>query len=295
MLKLCDKDIPLVEFVNISMDVECNVYTISDFYESKNASEITVPHRVDFSQIIYITEGDGKHRVDDNTYALKTGSMVFVSRHQVNKFDISHDVSGFVIEFHDDIIACGEDYHYMGDIKSALDNINFMQDNNNEHKVCFEMIYTEFMGVSDNFSREIIRNAICMFLLKTIVRHHKKTLDTRLSITYKIRDRNERDFVRYKSLIKKHSHHTVSSYSKIMGVSINRLNNLSKEFAGVTAKQIIDTQIAIEAKRLLAHSHYSIKDIAIKLGFSESTNLTKFFRRSIGITPTEYREQVKIE
>ena len=60
---------------------------------------------------------------------------------------------------------------------------------------------------------------------------------------------------------------------------------------GMTAKAFIATRINLEAKRLLAHTDLPITDLAETLGFEETTNFTKFFKRETGCTPTEFRRR----
>jgi AraC-like DNA-binding protein len=47
----------------------------------------------------------------------------------------------------------------------------------------------------------------------------------------------------------------------------------------------------LEAKRLLAHTHKSVKEIGFSLGFQEPTNFTKYFRKHTGLSPVEFRNQ----
>jgi AraC-like DNA-binding protein len=59
--------------------------------------------------------------------------------------------------------------------------------------------------------------------------------------------------------------------------------------SGHTAKELIDTRITLEAKRLLTYTHLPIAAIARNLGFSESTNFGKYFARMAGCSPGEFR------
>ena len=47
----------------------------------------------------------------------------------------------------------------------------------------------------------------------------------------------------------------------------------------------------LEAKRILAHTTESVKEIGYDLGFDEPTNFIKYFKKHSKFTPTEFREQ----
>ena len=57
----------------------------------------------------------------------------------------------------------------------------------------------------------------------------------------------------------------------------------------MTAKQVLDEWIGLEARRLLAGSDQPVAAIAMTLGFDES-NFVKFFRRVVGGTPSMFRQ-----
>ena len=65
---------------------------------------------------------------------------------------------------------------------------------------------------------------------------------------------------------------------------------MSSKILGSTPKKIIDDRIMLEAKRLLAHSSESVKEISYSLGFDEPTNFVKYFRKHHLSTPIEFRE-----
>jgi AraC-like DNA-binding protein len=67
------------------------------------------------------------------------------------------------------------------------------------------------------------------------------------------------------------------------------LSRACVQVVGQTAKQLIDRRLALEAKRLLAHSQMPVAHIGHQLGFSESTNFVKFFRRLGEETPQQFR------
>ena len=92
----------------------------------------------------------------------------------------------------------------------------------------------------------------------------------------------ERDHARTRS---------VEHYAKAAGISKRRLGELLAARTGKSTKQIIDERVILEAKRLLAHTEISVKELAAQLAFDEPTNLVKFFRHHTRETPLGFRAQ----
>jgi len=93
----------------------------------------------------------------------------------------------------------------------------------------------------------------------------------------------EKRFKKYRS---------INRYASELSIPVNRLNKASFQTIGKSPKQLIDERILLEAKRLLAHSTLSIKEIAFELGFDEPTNFIKYFRKHNHITPAEFRQKM---
>lgn len=84
----------------------------------------------------------------------------------------------------------------------------------------------------------------------------------------------------------------VNSYSGQLSVTEKRLNQATSKVLGKTPKQMIDERVMLEAKRLLAHTNESIKEIGFALGFDEPTNFIKYFKKHHKSTPVEFRESL---
>ena len=83
----------------------------------------------------------------------------------------------------------------------------------------------------------------------------------------------------------------VNYYAKEIIITEKRLNQATTKVLGKTPKEIIDERIMLEAKRILAHTTESVKEIGYDLGFEEPTNFIKFFKKHSKLTPTEFREK----
>jgi AraC-like DNA-binding protein len=81
----------------------------------------------------------------------------------------------------------------------------------------------------------------------------------------------------------------VEEYAETLGCSVRTLTRASLASTGRTAKQLVDDRVALEAKRLLAHSDLPVAEVARRLGFSEPTNFGRFFSRTVGQSPGQFR------
>ncbi len=93
-------------------------------------------------------------------------------------------------------------------------------------------------------------------------------------------------------LLKKHfmSHHLVTDYSGMMGITEKQLNRSCKSITGQTASEVIQRHIGHEAKRLLYYSTNTIKEISYHLGYHDPAHFNKFFKGMYGMTPGDYRK-----
>ena len=107
--------------------------------------------------------------------------------------------------------------------------------------------------------------------------HHKRPTFRRFHIFKKL---VEQHFVEWKS---------VNTYAMKMGCTEKSLTRAVLDAEGITAKEYVLRRLGLEAKRLLIHTDWPIGAIADKLGFKEATHFSKFFKRTVGCTPQDFR------
>ena len=88
-----------------------------------------------------------------------------------------------------------------------------------------------------------------------------------------------------------HLSRNVNFYAQKLNISPKHLNILCKKFLNLSAKNTIDNYTILEAKRELI-SNLPIKEIAYKLGFIETTNFVKYFKKQTNISPSKFKEQL---
>ena len=78
-------------------------------------------------------------------------------------------------------------------------------------------------------------------------------------------------------------------YADKMKITPKHLSRTIKQQTGLTAAEWIERHIILESKVLLRSSTMSIQQIANYLNFPTQSFFSKYFRKSVGQSPSEFR------
>ncbi len=70
------------------------------------------------------------------------------------------------------------------------------------------------------------------------------------------------------------------------------INTLCRSVVGVTPGEYIKNRILLEAKRLLYNSSLNVKEISYHLGFEDPSYFNRFFKKNLGMTAGEFRQNI---
>lgn len=87
------------------------------------------------------------------------------------------------------------------------------------------------------------------------------------------------------------SHVTLMSLAAVAGLSASHFAHAFKHSFGVPPHRYFALRRLERAKALLAAPGVSVTEIALTLGFSETSAFTSAFRKTTGLTPSEYRRE----
>ncbi len=90
------------------------------------------------------------------------------------------------------------------------------------------------------------------------------------------------------------THAPLAHYASQLGVSAAHLNALCRRYAGRSALGVIHDRLMLEARRNLVYTAMTVREVAELLGFSDPAYFTRFFKRSTGRSPTEFRERADL-
>ncbi|BAY81725.1 putative transcriptional regulator [Calothrix parasitica NIES-267] len=73
-----------------------------------------------------------------------------------------------------------------------------------------------------------------------------------------------------------------------LGISRYHFCRLFQKSMGISPYQYLIKCRIERAKELLLQPHTSIADVALKVGFSNQSHFSKYFKRVVGMTPKEF-------
>lgn len=284
------RDIQLTDFKE-----ESNGFSVLSLSEllGNHFSLLSHPHRINFNQLILITEGSGYINIDSNQFEFSQRNLFTVGKGQVEYFEMSRSTKGYIIQFTEDYI-----HKYPGD----LDWINNLKLFNPSAKPFFlsltSMEHLDFLNLTEkiitehNSEDDFAKDDIIVNLLKTFLLVAERIKRNRMGGTVTdIIDWST--LVEFKKKLEDNFHRSrlVNFYAQELNITQKKLNDLTTTFWGKSAKQVIEERVLLEIKRLLLYTNKTIKEIGLSLGFNDPTNFNKFFKKYSLTTPVTFRFQ----
>ena len=136
------------------------------------------------------------------------------------------------------------------------------------------------------FRSECLRTTYGLFLLELNAIQERTIRDRRFP------KRIEQLFFDFLRLVPIHftEHHDVGFYASQLCITPRYLSQIVREVSGRTVVDYINQMLLMETSYLLQQTSLPIADIAVRLHFSETASLTRFFTRMKGVNPREFRK-----
>ncbi|MBC7961290.1 MAG: helix-turn-helix transcriptional regulator [Vallitaleaceae bacterium] len=250
-------------------------------------------HFHDCFEISFITAGYGKYHMLNTTYELKPGDLIFfnhIEPHYLEVYD--QPFEHILILFYPSLVSNLSnpfDYQY---IRPFLErNIGC----NNKIEGTSDTI-TEMLGIVEHLfllSTEqetdlLLLKANLLILLSLINRFFQKK--ERLSPS------NSQNFARIEIALE-HIHHnyardlSLKELADLVHVSLPYFSSLFKSTTGTNLTHYINKIRIHKSLDLLRNHDLKIIHIAFECGFNSTTSFNNAFKKFMGMTPSEFREQ----
>jgi len=264
-------------------------------YRKKSGEKAAIAHAHSYYQIIWFFEEGGYHTIDFKTYDIKKNTVLFIPKGQIHAFDKQLNLKGWLIHFN-------ESFFMQHDADIFLKYHLFSL----QHQPCYGInqdtevaatSYIQLMQKELTHKHLLGHEDVLRYLLKSILilfeRVHRKENQSQLAL----KNHHELLYAKFRALLDENFHKSLSvtSYASLLHISSKTLTHITKTYSGQTASQLIGQRVILEAQRLLKFTSLQVSEIAFRVGVEDPSNFVKYFKRHIGKSPSEFREEIGIQ
>jgi AraC-like DNA-binding protein len=233
-----------------------------------------------------ITDGFGAHSVDFVDYPVSANSLLLIKPGQIQQFCLNDSLAGMLVLVDPSFL--------LPDLEDKEEKTRFWWA---PHVELTDEVAARFLAMSHNLSVDIKRfdghplrmplMQHSVYALLLLLRIYAEKLSPRDS-----NGKAYRIVVRFKELIEqdRSAYHLVKRYADLLGCTEKTLHRACICVEGRTPKAMLTERVILEAKRLLAQGRRSIAEIAQDLGFSETSNFNRFFKKNQNVSPARFRD-----
>lgn len=175
---------------------------------------------------------------------------------------------------------------YLPAVELSESRLTLAEDDLQNLKELMCIISRYLLSVDHPFRSECLRTTYGLFLLELNAILERTIRDHRFP------KRIEELFFDFLRLVPIHfaEHHDVAFYASQLCITPRYLSQIVRNVSGRTVVDYINQMLLMETSYLLQQTSLPIADIAVRLHFSETASLTRFFTRMKGINPSMYRK-----
>ncbi|WP_346317189.1 helix-turn-helix domain-containing protein [Chitinophaga sp. YIM B06452] len=251
-----------------------------------------IPHRHHDFQILWFTRAAGDHIVDFVTYELKDNMLFLLRPGQVHQLP-AKGIFGFSITFTEKF------YFSNKHERETLYDFTTLFDDSQEYAPIFiskpaaanlGMIITlmrqELSAQFEGSSSSVIKHYLNAFLLLAEREKKHNVANSPILLNHDTR------IIQLRRLVEKNfrTEHQAGFYAQQFSLTPKRLNEITRDAINKTVTDMVHDRLVLEAKRQLAFSNRSVKEICYELGFEDPAYFSRFFRNHAGTSPHEFRE-----
>lgn len=254
------------------------------------------PTQHTFYIIHWLEQGAGSYFVDFLAHAIQPNGLYFLTPGQVHAWQVESPVQGYSLFFTEEFLAVGSSEPtslHQFDFFHHLDQRPVVRVGEKKIKRIADLVETLFAEYQGSQTgRTTALQALLYLLLVEAQReytsvHEQQPTSVPSATTSLVQD--------FRYLVGEHflTLRTVEDYAKELHVNAHYLSDLVKQVTGLPPGAHLRQRLALEAKRLLAHTDLTAQQIAYQLGFEDPAYFGRFFKREVGSSPNAFRQHVR--
>lgn len=163
-------------------------------------------------------------------------------------------------------------------------------DKKDKHRVLsnFQLLYDKSQKKKHLFYHEVLKFQMRLFILEmwdifaNEIEHRKRTVQSGTL------------YERFVQMVHEHckKEREVRFYAQQLHITPKYLNYICKTTSGITASEWIQRYVRERLELLLQNTQLNIAEIADNMGFSSRSFFTRYVKKVLGVTPSEYRNRL---
>ncbi|WP_243729719.1 helix-turn-helix domain-containing protein [Salegentibacter sp. 24] len=265
------------------------------FLEVHDGTELPVDFHNQYHTHLYCHRGSIKFLLNDKKLHCKKGEFLFwFAESSISNISFSSNFKASILLVEKKFL-----YNNVPDQSWSIDAILYSRqfpikpitNDSDKQKILsnFRSIYDRFLETDHRFYEEALKLQMQIFILEmwhtfaNMYERHKRTLQTGTL------------YENFTQLLQQYcmQEREVQFYSTKLHITAKYLNQVCKNNTGITASEWIQRYTKERIIFLLQNKNLNIAEIANRMNFSSRSFFTRYVKKQIGVTPSEYRKRLE--
>ena len=271
-------------YLMMESDIKSLSFQLESITKSKYDSDWhSTLHTHPFTELFYVVDGKGEFNIQGQRFPVKPNDFVIINP-QVEHTELSSPdgpLEYIVLGIN------GLSFSNLTPVSEGGHPFSFFNLRDEQKDILRYLNAMVQEATSQSMSYELVCHNLLEILLIKILRHQHFDLEVGKQ------SKATKDISFIKHYLETYYHESIQLEDLASMTHLSRFyisHSFKKEIGMSPMEYLIDIRIK-ESKILLRTTNYSISQVADIVGFTTPTYFSKQFRKSTGISPTDYREQ----
>ena len=280
----------------IEQDMNFTIHFLPDIHKSLPFQSPVF--RAEYFSFVFVKKGNGSYTIDEQSFPFSDHTLYFTNPGHIKSFDIHHIDDAWIITLtehflrenvHLDIFA---EFPFL--LAETVPPRKLPEADFAVMENLYKQIAAELSG-GGSYTHRIVGNLFVVLLLKI-----KESFwadynpieegDRNSQIVASFKQELEQSFLHLDQAESPQPMLQVQDIAQQLQLHPNYLNSVIKSKTGKTVHEWISGRTLSAAKSLLKNTSLSAKEISYRLGFSEPTHFSRFFKKQTSQSPGQYRK-----
>ena len=271
-------------YLMMESDIKSLSFQLESITKSKYDSDWhSTLHTHPFTELFYVVDGKGEFNIQGQHFPVKPNDFVIINP-QVEHTELSSpdEPLEYIV-----LGIRGLSFSNLTPVSEGGHPFSFFNLRDEQKDILRYLNAMVQEATSQQMSYELVCHNLLEILLIKILRHQHFDLEVGKQ------SKATKDISFIKHYLETYYHESIQLEDLASMTHLSRFyisHSFKKEIGMSPMEYLIDIRIK-ESKILLRTTNYSISQVADIVGFTTPTYFSKQFRKSTGISPTDYREQ----